>query len=411
MVHGRMWLQRVLLVLVAAATLASCSLRSGVAAAGLVPPPDGTSFARGFVDGVQRERGALGLPAVPRDPALDEWAGKGLQAIEAGVPDGVGVVDHLLAVTALPRELEYGIGFEDQARGLDERVRELAARKGGAQFSKRHLASDPALDGLGWRARGPWAVFVLRARLLVPADGPALQAGLVAVVQGLRPALEPDPRLEALAAEVLGDDVIDDHDDGRLARAGGVPVRVGTTRKGPHLPVLDLLRVLDDKGPGALDERWLTRAGVASRMSDDGTVRSMVVATGEADRAALDAQLDAAAATAPDLVNRSRAEALLPPVVMDPLLVRVAEGWVAESSRRGCYIGLRPEDRGCPGIDLPGIDWFLVDQATWYSPAAPFRWDLSPAQPGDERLKAFGAAAAVGPDGMVWTILLFVPGA
>jgi hypothetical protein len=172
---------------------------------------------------------------------------------------------------------------------------------------------------------------------------------------------------------VLGDAVLDDHDDGRYARAGGVPVTVTHTETGPHLPVLSLVAALGGEGPGSLDESWLTQAGLATRISD-GTVQFLVLATGEADRAALNAELDAAAVNVADAVNRARADAQLPPVVAHPQLEQMARGWVRESSKRGCSIGLRPEERGCPDVTLDGIDSFWVDQATWYSATSPFQW-------------------------------------
>src|SRR5687768_1614830 len=96
------WLSRPILVLVAAALLASCSLREGVVRTGALPPPDGEQMARSFFRTITEERRAVPLPPVGRDPVLDLHADKGLKAIEAGVPQGVKVIHHMESTAPLP---------------------------------------------------------------------------------------------------------------------------------------------------------------------------------------------------------------------------------------------------------------------------------------------------------------------
>ena len=146
------------------------------------------------------------LPPAPRDPALDEPARRGLQIIEAGLPDHVSAAEHLETVAGLPAGLQYGVGFEDDTPGIDERLREVG-RRGSGSFVDALLAADPALDGIGWAAAGPWAVVVLRAKPLEPLDGPAVQRAVEVGLRNVRPTLRPDHALASLAAEVVADGV------------------------------------------------------------------------------------------------------------------------------------------------------------------------------------------------------------
>ncbi len=379
-------------------------MRAGVIEVGALPPPDGAQLAQGFSEGLSRARRDVPLPPAPRDPALDEPARRGLQIIEAGLPDHVSAADHLETVAGLPAGLQYGVGFEDDTPGIDERLREVG-RRGSGSFVDALLAADPALDGIGWAAAGPWAVVVLRAKPLEPLDGPAVQRAVEAGLRNERPTLRPDHALASLAAEVVADGVLDVDDEARFARAGGVPVNLWRLRAGPHLPTAFVSSSLTSDGPGTLHERWLDRVGSAARVTERGAVLVVVLATGEADRAALEAELAAAEPKATELVNQARAEAHLPPVSLDPRLVDAARRWLAEVHQRGCLVGSGGV-RGCPGPEPAGADWWWGSQFTWFGADAGFTWDLRPAAPGDERLRRFGAAAALAADGTVWAALL-----
>ena len=389
--------------IMALTTLAGCSLRAGAVAAGPVPPPDGAQMARRFLADIARIRHGLSLPPLRQDPSLGERADTGLQIIDAGIPDGTSVIDHLTAVGGLPNELQFAVGFEDDARGLTERDRDLARRRAGKDITPELLASDPALDAIGSAARGPWSVVVIRSRLLRPDDGLPLQAALHAGITRARPALRPDAGLAAVAADVASDGTIDYQDQRRFSRAGGVPVRVSYREDGPALMTSYLNSTLVDEGPGSLREPWLNRFGVAARVADDGTMLFVVLATGEPDLAGLNAQLRAVEPQATELINGARAEAGLPPVRLDPVLVEAARIWVAESTSRGCEVGY---DAGCPWNVAPPADWWLGGRTTWWSPEEAFDFYLAPARPGEERLTRCGAAASVGSDGMVWSALL-----
>jgi len=392
-------------VMAVAVLAASCSSRSGVAPGGSLPPPDGTQDAVAFVYGLTTARKAMKLPALVRDPALDGVAKRALQVIEAGVPDGIGALEHVTRVLPLPSGLEYGIGFEDLTRGIDDRTRRTAEVESGAPVSRRTLAEDPALDGFGWAAGGPWSVFVLRARPLVPTDAAALQAEVSGAVGRARPGLRPDPGLTAIAADAVADGTFGPDDQGRLGRAGGVPVHLSHSWSGASLPSLQLDGELSSEGPGTLRDPWLDRVGVAATVTGSGTVVVLVLATGDTDRAALAAQVAEAEPKATELVNRARQTAGVPPVRLDPSLVASAKLLAEESARRGCLVAM--DDPGCPGPGPPGADEWYSRQYTWVSGEAAYAWDLSPTRAGDERLTHFGAAAVLGPDGTVWSTLVF----
>lgn len=385
--------------------LPACSAPRGIAAAGALPPPDGAQRAEALFDEINRVRQGVPLPPAPRDPALDELAGKGLRLIEDGVPDGVAVIDHLAAAAGLSAGLEYVVSFESGTPGIDDRTREIARRPSGVAILEPLLAADPALDGFGWAADGPWAVSILRSRPLGPADGPALEAALAAAIQQERPGLRPDLALEAIAVAAVFDVVRNDDDDDRFRGAGGVPVSVGYVQAGPQLPTLALNSTLEKEGPRTLREPWLSRVGVAAKISDAGTVMFVVLATGEADRSALAAELTAGEAKATELVNRARAEAGLPEVRLDPALVEAAKRWVADAARYGCYVG-HDGNRGCPGAEPTAGNRWWFGQRTWASGEDAFVWNLAPADRGDEKFSRFGAAATLGPDGAVWAILV-----
>lgn len=185
-----------------------------------------------------------------------------------------------------------------------------------------------------------------------------------------------------------------------------MPVRITHHQDGLHLPTSLMRSTLDDEGPGTLREAWLTRVGVAVNIGGDGTVTYLVLATGETDRGPLNAQLDAAAAQATAAVNRSRAEAALPPVRLDPALMAAAKEWTVEASDRRCFVAYASSPRSCPGADPRGADVYWANQQTWWDADEPFDWYLAPAELGHDRLRWFGTAATIGPDGTVWSVLL-----
>jgi len=396
---------RIAVFFVVAVLTASCSARSGVMPGGSLPPPDGTQDAQSFFNGISTARRAAKLPALVRDPGLDELARKGLQVIEAGVPDGTGPFDHVSKVLPLPAGLEYGIGFEALTPGIDDRTRRAAENDSGAPVSEPTLGADPALDGVGWAAGGPWSVFVLKARPLVPTDVPALQAAVSGAVGRARPGLRPDPGLTAITADAVADGTLGPDDQARFGRAGGVPVQLSHSWSGPSLSSLQLNADLASEGPGTLRDPWLDRVGVAATVTESGTVQLVVLATGDTDREALAAQLAAAEPKAADLVNRARQEAAVPPVRLDPSLAASARLLAEESARRGCPVAI--DDPGCPGPGPPGADLWYDRQYTWVSGEGAYSWDLSPPQAGDERFTHFGAAAVLGPNGTVWSTLIF----
>jgi hypothetical protein len=322
------------------------------------------------------------------------------------VPDGTTPIDHIAGVAPLPEELRYAIGFEHETPGIDEKDRELAGRWSGNDISDALLGADPALEAIGWAARGPWSVLVLRLRELRPPDAAPLRAAIEASLQRSRPKLLLDPALAALAAEAAADARISDEDDFIVGRSGGVPVSVNHSYTGPHAPTSDWNATMEGEGPGSLNEPWLDRAGVAVTITDTGRVVYVVLATGETDRAALSAELDTMQARAVELVNRARAEVALPPVTANPALTAAARGWATEMSERGCYVGLGGSG-GCPGLYRPDVDQVYVDRSPWSGPEDAYTFSLAPAQAGDELLKRFGAAAVLGPDGTVWSVLAF----
>lgn len=385
-------------------TLAACSAPAGLVRAGALAPPDGAGEAQRFFDTIAAARTAVALPPVPRDPALDDLAGRALPLVGGSLPEGTSVLAHLRATAPLPPGLEYGVGFEEMTPGVDDRMRALAHRRGPAAFSEPLLAADPALDGMGWAATGPWSVLVLRARPLRPADAPAVQAALAGGVERARPALHREPRLDAVAAEIVADGRLGLDDAPRYGRAGGVPVHLASARDDVHLPTEALGATLRGEGPGTLREPWLGRLGVAVDITAAGAVTFIVLATGDADRAALRAQIAGAEPKAAELVNRARAEAALPPVRLDAALVTAARQLLAESVRRGCFV--RVSDPTCPGGTTPRAASWYSRQSTWVDGEAAYGWDVAPAGPGDDRLTRFGAAATLGPDGTVWSTLV-----
>jgi uncharacterized protein YkwD len=392
--------------LAAALLLTSCSWREGMVEAGTVPPPDGAQMAQEFFGGLNTVRRDLARPQLPRETALDEAAEKGLQAMEAGVPDGATTLDHIEGVAPLPEDLRYAIGFEPDTPGISEKDRELNGRRSGNDISEALLGADPALQAVGWAARGAWSVFVLRIRELRPPDAAPLKAALETSLQRSRPKLLLDPGLAAIAAEAAADGRISDEDDFVLGRSGGVPVAVTHSYTGPHAPTSDWNATMEGEGMHTLNEPWLNRAGVAVTITEAGRVVYVVLAAGEPDRAALSAELEAMQARAADLVNRARAEAALPSVAADPALTAAARGWAAEMSARGCYVGLSGSG-ACPGLYRPDVDQVLVDRSLWRGAESAFTFYLAPAEAGDEKLKRFGIAAVLGTDGTVWSVLVF----
>ncbi len=395
--------RRSLLLLVLTVLATSCSLRNGVVS-GAVPPPDGAQLARDVVERITAARQALPLAPAPRDAALDELAVQGVRRIEAGLPDQVSAIEHINGMPGLPDDVELGVGFEDATPGLDDRLREAGSRRGGQTLSEQLLAADPALTGIGQAGGGPWAVVVFRSRPLVPGDVPALQAALEGGVQRARPNLRSEPALTLLASDAVADGKLDDFDEAHFSRTGGTPVTVRRVRTGPHLPTTALSFALEAKDPGVLRETWLETVGVAVTVTDTGTMSFVVLSSGKADRSALDAELAAAETRATDLVNRSRAEAALPPVTLDPVLAVAARRWATDAGRRGCYPGFGGL-RSCSGDPPPVGDYFYFDQSTWSGGESPFTWDLTERTPGDEQLRRFGAAAVLAPDGTVWSML------
>ena len=365
-------------------------------------PPSGATLATGFFEKLTAGRKATpALDLVRRDPTLDGRASAGLRIIEAGPPDDVDIIKHLRRSAALPEGLEYAVGFEEATPGLDDRTRRLGQRAGGSNISDALLAGDPGLEAVGWAAAGPWAVIVLQYRPLAPADGPRLQATIEADLQRRRPHLRLDSALRAVASGALEDGLLDDDDEVRLARAGGVPVVIVHHQRGPHRATSSLNWALTHDGPGTLQEPWLDRIATAVAVTDRGNVQYVVVATGEPDRRSLAAQLQAAEVQAPALVNEARATARLPAVRLDPALAVAAKRALAEAIRLGCV-----EGPGCAAADPPDVDTWYVDRRVWHSGEDAFTWDLRPADDQDSALKRFGAAAALAPDGLVWTLLL-----
>lgn len=394
----------VVVTLVLLTLAASCSLRRGVVATGTFPPPDGAQMTEAFLGGLTAERRSRPLPPVPRDRSLDEIAAKGLQVIEAGLPDGVSAAEHVSNVARLPAGFEYGVGFEENTPGLDERTREAGGR-GSGSINEVLLAWDPALDAYGWAAAGPWSVIVFRSRTLAPGDAQLLQAALEKVVGATRNSLRMDPQLASIAAEAVADGLLDSDDDARYGRAGGVPVEVSHLRSGAHLASSLLSWTLRRDGSDSLIAPWLATVGIASKITESGTVLFVILATGEADRPALTAELAAAEPRATELVNQARAEAALPAVRLDGALVDAARQWLVEASRRGCYVGFE-SDPGCPGPDPKGADWWTARQSTWSGGERAFTWYLAPAQFGDDTYTRFGAAATLAPNGTVWSMLV-----
>lgn len=400
---------RAMILVLLVTVLGSCSGRDDAPVDGMVGVGvltfDGADLAEGFFDDLTAARRTQPLPPVARDAALDELAGKGLQIVEAGLPEGVSAIDHLIAVAGLPAGLEYGVGFEEETPGLDDRVREAGARSSGVDLGASLMAADPALQGFGWAAGGPWAVVVFRARPLTLADGPALLAGLRVGVQGSRPQLRIDDDLSALAAEAVSNGVIDDVDHARWGRAGGVPVTAWNLEPGAHLPLAGLSAILDDGEPGTLGEPWLAKVGVSADIAEGGAVLILLLATGEADRGALAAQLVAAEPKATELVNRSRAEAGLPAVQPDPRLVEAARQWVAEAARQGCYVAY--DIPGCAGTAPKGADLFYGRHGSWRGADDAFTWNLTGPEPDERTFTRFGAAATLAPDGTIWAMVAF----
>lgn len=212
--------------------------------------------------------------------------------------------------------------------GLDAQVREAGARSQGVGVALEVLAAEPALERIGWAAAGPWSVTVLKARQLTPTDAPALQAALDRHVERTRPALHADPALAATATatatEVIADGQVADDDMGRIGGTGGVPVFTWHRWNGAHFPALDLNNLLAGDA-GEIRETWLKRVGVAVAITAGGRTTFMVLATGAKDRASLAAELAAVEPRAAELVNRSRAEAALPPVRLDAALIDAAK--------------------------------------------------------------------------------------
>jgi len=166
-----------------------------------------------------------------------------------------------------------------------------------------------------------------------------------------------------------------------------------------------LSNTLATNGPETLREPWLDRLGVAVDITERGAVLFLVLASGETDRAALDAQIAAAEPKATELIGQTRREASLGPVRLDPALVTSAKQLALESARRGCFVAM--DDPACPGGGRPGADKWYSRRSTWVDGEAAYTWNLSPAQPGDDRFTRFAAAATLGPDGTVWSTVVF----
>lgn len=362
--------------------------------------PDGAHLAQNTVDTIAEARKQATLPPVPREPALDDKARAGLAVILAGLPEGVTAIDRLFAVAKLPVELNYGVGFEKDTPGLDEAGRQ-AGRRGGYSVSEALLAGDPALDGIGWAARGPWAVLVFRARRLGPADAPALQNAIDAAIAHQRPNLQRDAALSTLAADAVTDSEVSYDDAVGFNRAGGVPVYLDYTENDTYLPSQFLDIRLAKDGPGTLREPWLRRVGAALKITDTGTVVYVVLAAGEADQAALAHDIEAARPKATELVNHRRVELGLKKLRLDPGLDALAGRTLAEALQRQCFPGL---DR-CSGRFPKGTDSYYTQMSPYSSPEGAF--DLAMyREDGDESFTRFGAAATIGPGGLVWSVLL-----
>jgi hypothetical protein len=398
--------------LLLAVLLTSCSVRDkaeyGIVNAGKVPPLDGARAAEIFYRDVSNARKALPLPPLARQPELDVLATTGLQHITAGLPEGVAAVIHIDTAAPLPEELQYFVGFEESMPGLSEALLEQGRRRTGESISEAALAADPAFVAVGWAADGPWSVFVARARALTPADGPALQAALEMVVREQRPALATNADLARIAGDALADNLVDSGDVDHLKRAGGVPVKLSFEDDELEFHSNLLRNTLGDEGPGTLREAWLTSVGVAAKVTEAGKVLFIVVATGEVDHAVLAAEIAATESKAPDLVNKARAEAALPPVSWDPALAVLARQWVAEASRRGCYVGF-DDQPDCPGTLPQAAESVYASRRIWSRTEGAFTWYLAPAQHGDDQMKRFGAAAAIAADGVLWCVIMFGP--
>lgn len=398
-----MWIVVLSSLLPACSGLGRPSTPTGRSASPSTPaqrPKDGSSGAEELVDELFKARAEARLPSAPRDPTLDEKARTGLAVILAGLPEGVTAIDHILDKPKLSEGLTYGVVFEEETPGLSEAERHQG-RRGGYTISNELRGSDPALDGIGWAARGPWAVIVFRSRHLVPLDAPALQKALEAALARDRPGLQNDPALSGLAAAVVADGVVTYEERAGLGRAGGVPVTLSYTETASRLPSSFLNARLADEGPGSLHEPWLRWVGAAATVTETGVVTYVVLATGEAERPRLVGELDAAAPQAADLVNRHRTELGLPKLRLDPVLAGAARKALADATDRQCFA----IDDNCPAQFPKAADYFYGEKHLWYSPEAPFTWRLE-RQEGDEQYRRFGAAATIGPDGLVWTVLL-----
>jgi len=331
---------------------------------------------------------------------LDDKARAGLRIIEGGLPEGVSAIDHLSDVAELPAELSYAIGFEKDTPGLDEAAgRET--RRGGYSMSERLLAGDPALDGIGWAGGGPWAVIILRARRLGPDDTPALEKGLETAIAQERPALRPDPALKGLAAIAVINSDVSYQDVEGFGLAGGVPVHLEYSETETFLPSQFLNIRLDKKSPASLHEPWLSRFGAAAKITDTGTVVYVVLAAGEADRPALVRQIAEAEPRAAELVNRERTKLSLPEVRLDARLVTAAREVLLEAVKRKCFSA----DDHCAAPFPDAAESSYQRRSTWFSPEEAFTWDLGRDE-GDDTYRRFGVAATIGPDGMVWSVLL-----
>ncbi len=398
---------RFLVLWVVLALLPACSTRptavgTNEVGANEVWSPSGATLADGFFKEVTTSRNATPLAAIRREPALDRRAEDGARMLAAGLPDDIDVGRHLDQEAPLPEGLEYGVGFEDETPGLDERTRRAGERRGGSTISDALLAGDPGLDAIGWAGSGPWAVVVLQYRPFTPADGSPLQAALESALQRKRPKLRPDPALTAVATEAVADGLIDDDDEVRFATAGGMPVRIVHRQRGPHRSTGTVNRALTHDGPGTLQEPRLDRVGIAAKVTDRGNVLYVVLATGEADRSALEAELRAAEPKAQKLMDDARSSKGLPPLRLDPALSQAARQSLGQAIRLGCF----PLDPGCPAAEPRRADQWYDRQLTWFSAEDAFTWNLSSEDDPAGELKRFGVAAAAGPHGGVWSMLL-----
>lgn len=386
--------------LLVAPLLVACASRPGAVGAGVVRGPGGGRLADEVFEGLSGQRRTTSLPPVLRRHELDERAVTGLQVVLAGLPE-VDPVDHVARTVGLADGLEYAVGFASETPGLDEATRRAGTRLHD-NLHQSLLAADPSLDGIGWAAAGPWAVFVLQFRPVRPADAPAIEVAARAALAEERPALQADAALDRLAANAVADGQLTTDDEVRLARAGGVPVRLVHEQGGAHRVTSTLNWALSHDGPGTLHEAWLRRFGVAALVTDQGDVLSVVVATGEANRAEVADSIMAAEPKMAELMAEVRTTDGLPGLRLDPRLAGSARRALAEAIGLGCFAG----DPGCPAPDPGDADLWYSRERAWYSPEDAFTWRLDPFAGDDLRLKRFGAAAAIGPDGAVWSLLL-----